>query len=65
MPVIIINSNGIYNNPISINPFAINIDIVPFISTPSKGKQLKQWIDYIDKLSEDANVDGLIILILL
>ena len=57
-----IDLNGLFiEEKPTINPFTIDIDIVPFISTPSKGKQLKQWIDYIDKLSEDANVDGLII----
>ena len=43
------------------NPFAIDINIVPFFSPPSKGQQLKEWIDYIDNLAKDNNVDGMVI----
>ena len=39
----------------------LDINPLPFTSSPQKGQQLKQWIDYVNNLTEDDSVHGLII----
>ncbi len=38
-----------------------NINIIPFLGNTQKGKQLKAWIDDIDKFTKDETVDGIIL----
>ena len=42
-------------------PFTFNIDFNLFGNNQTKGTQLRTWIDKLDKLTNDENIDGLII----